>query len=75
MREWAIAIAICLTLIIGLKDGRVAKVDGYPVIKFDAVMLNGEKVECALIIIDGKAYPVPISMIEGMMFVPDDKAM
>lgn len=75
MREWTIAVAICLTLIIGLKDGRIARMDGYPVIKFDAVIVNGEKVECVLIIIDGKAYPVPISMIEGMIFVPDEKAM
>ena len=75
MKNFFVAACMCLMLLIGLKDGRVIQIDGYPKLCFDIVQYEGKPILCLMIIIGEKAYPLPIEIIEGMMFVPDNKAV
>ena len=75
MKKALITFCACLMLIIGLKDGRVGQIEGNPLVRFETVNVNGKQVQCAIVLIDGKAYPIPVELIEGMVWVADDKAM
>ena len=75
MKNLLLAACMCLMLIVGLKDGRMAKFDGYPAIKFDCVPVDGKPIPCIFIIVGDKVYPIPVEIIDGILFIQDDKAM